>query len=507
MARIILGKQFTELESLSQERDNISTNDLIDRAAQGIFYRIKSRYQLKKYNIIVFAGPGRTGSVALALSLCLSQEGYNVSTYLIYKGKRISPYSELLRESIKSSTIKFHEVYDKFTTPNIYPDKNFVVDGLFGVGLNYPLQGGFAALVDFINKKKCRTISIDLPSGLMPEYNDHSINKHIIKATETITIEEPKQSILMSENSTYVGKWSILSLGISENTKELIPTNNFLSSETSISNILKSLIEENIDTTLSKPILITGGYESNIGHTLLGVKAAILSGGINITCHIPISGVIPMQIYNPEVQIFTDDNNNFLSKFEKEKQFNIVCLNSDIGRKEETIKAIEIYLKDSIYPIIFSGEVINLFVGRYDLFHLIPRNSILVLCKRDLESLKISYNTDYEILEYLRNFAIKFNIHIIIRLKHSCTIMPSGNIFYNDIINSNIIHSDSISSVLSGVIASFISRGSSIVSAAIISSYIVTKAANIASGENYNINIGAKDVVDKIHKAIYILSN
>ena len=42
---------------------------------------------------------------------------------------------------------------------------NTIVDGIFGTGLNRPVSGIYANIIDLINEKNIYTISIDLPSG------------------------------------------------------------------------------------------------------------------------------------------------------------------------------------------------------------------------------------------------------------------------------------------------------------------------------------------------------
>src|SRR5256885_16700622 len=41
-----------------------------------------------------------------------------------------------------------------------------IIDGLFGIGLNRPLEGAWVKLIDKVNRSRIPVLSIDVPSGL-----------------------------------------------------------------------------------------------------------------------------------------------------------------------------------------------------------------------------------------------------------------------------------------------------------------------------------------------------
>ena len=73
--------------------------------------------------------------------------------------------------------------------PPVLTERHLVVDGLFGSGLNKPLNGGFAAVVKYINASKAQVVAIDVPSGLMCEDNTYNIRQNMIRADVTLSIQ------------------------------------------------------------------------------------------------------------------------------------------------------------------------------------------------------------------------------------------------------------------------------------------------------------------------------
>lgn len=478
---------------------------LIERAAQGIYTSIRRKYRQNKKNIVIFAGPGNTGAIALSLATMLTQDDYNTSTYLIYHKKHISPESEKYRLQMIERGCSLNEVYDKFVIPKLNEQKDLIIDALFGVGLYAPIQtGGFATLIDIINGSKCEILSIDLPSGMMSEHNlDYDKNK-IIKANCTLSIENPKLSFFFTENSKYIGDISVISLGISDEVKKKLSSTMFVSTQMTISNLLKETLCKN-DDKLTMPLMLIGGHRYNVGNLLASSKASVYSGAKDVVCQVPYSAIQALQVYNPQVEIISKKEPElYISKIINYEGKTIVFADN-LGINQDTVFSINECIKNTQNPIVISGEMTNIFLSRYDMLNNIPKGSILVMSKENLSYLKISQNNEYDLIEQVKILANKYNICILLKLSYNCTVMPSGNIFFNDIKNRDIIGTKSATAIISAVIGSLISQGVSSVSATIIGSYIVPMAADIACGNKKSLNIGIEDLNDKINEAINIL--
>ena len=92
----------------------------------------------------------------------------------------------------------FTEVITNFDPPKL-TEKEVVIDGLFGCGINKPLSGGFASLVKYINQSPAKVVSIDIPSGLMPEDNTYNVRVNVINADLTLTLQQKKLAMLLAE--------------------------------------------------------------------------------------------------------------------------------------------------------------------------------------------------------------------------------------------------------------------------------------------------------------------
>lgn len=79
-----------------------------------------------------------------------------------------------------------------------------VIDGLFGIGLNRPLNEVWIKLIEQINKEKLRVLAVDVPSGLNADSGEPQ--GAAIKAAVTLAIGAPKIGLVDHHATDYVGQ-------------------------------------------------------------------------------------------------------------------------------------------------------------------------------------------------------------------------------------------------------------------------------------------------------------
>lgn len=201
------------MDQYTIDHEPVSSIELVERAAIAFTHEF-CRHFSKQTRIFVFAGEGNNGADALAIARLLIEESYRVETFLFNPNEHLSTDNQFNKQRLEAvPNVTFNEIIKDFYTPKI-EDKDIIIDGLFGSGLNRPLERGYAALVDFINKCKAKIVSIDIPSGLFGEDNRTNTMKSVIKADFTYTFNFPKLAFLLPENAPYVGQWTRLDINM-----------------------------------------------------------------------------------------------------------------------------------------------------------------------------------------------------------------------------------------------------------------------------------------------------
>lgn len=84
-----------------------------------------------------------------------------------------------------------------------------VVDGLFGIGLNRPLDEDWIAFITRLNGAQRRVLAVDVPSGLDADTGEPF--GVAVQASVTLTVGTPKQGLLRHHTATCVGRLEVLS--------------------------------------------------------------------------------------------------------------------------------------------------------------------------------------------------------------------------------------------------------------------------------------------------------
>ena len=80
--KIFTSAQIHELDKYTIEHEPISSLNLMERAAKALTRAIEEEWS-NRTPVVVFAGPGNNGGDALAVARMLSEDGYDVSVYLL----------------------------------------------------------------------------------------------------------------------------------------------------------------------------------------------------------------------------------------------------------------------------------------------------------------------------------------------------------------------------------------------------------------------------------------
>ena len=88
---------------------------------------------------------------------------------------------------------------------------DWIIDGLFGIGINRPLDAAWIKFIERVNATKLPVLAVDVPSGLNADTGEPQ--GAAIEAAVTLTVGAPKIGLLQHRATRYVGQ-----LVVAENT-------------------------------------------------------------------------------------------------------------------------------------------------------------------------------------------------------------------------------------------------------------------------------------------------
>jgi NAD(P)H-hydrate epimerase len=155
MIKLFETAKLKELEQYTIDHEPIVSIELVERAAVAFVKKYGHHYPRHKYkHVFVLAGQGNNGADALAIARLLAEDNYPVEAYLFNPTMHLSPDCEFNKQRLLNEhKVRLVEVFHNFEPPEM-TSKDVVIDGLFGSGLNRPLSGGFAGVVNYVNQSE-----------------------------------------------------------------------------------------------------------------------------------------------------------------------------------------------------------------------------------------------------------------------------------------------------------------------------------------------------------------
>lgn len=496
--KVFSTSQIRQCDAFTIEHEPISSADLMERAAQSIFQWIQNKIG-KEYPIVVFAGMGNNGGDALALARLLALDGFkNLNVFLLHvSGNFSSDCEQNFSRLLKLGKVPVHQIFEQDIFPSFEPH-TVVIDGIFGTGLTRPISGYWALCIEHINKFAGKIISIDIPSGLLAD-SPHHEDAAIIRATYTMTFQFPKLSFFFAENSSYLGRWEVLDIGLHQNYihNTLTP---FQSIEVAtIRNLVKSRNRFAHKGDFGHAFLVAGSYQKT-GAAVLSARACLRSGVGLLTVHVPQSGYQIMQTAIPEAMLCIDETESAFCHGSTLEKFDAIGIGPGIGLKQGIRGAFKLLLQTSRKPMVLDADALNIIADTTELIKLIPPNTILTPHPGEFDRLTHKHSKGFDRFLTQQEFSKQHRVIVVLKGAFSSISTPDGCVYFNTTGNPGMATAGS-GDVLTGIILSLLAQGYSPLDASIVGVFIHGLAGDIASGEKSEEAIIASDIIECMGKA------
>ena len=499
---ILTAAQSHAWDNYTIEHEPISSINLMERAALKCFDWLQDHGYIGS-SFSIFCGKGNNGGDGLALARRLSEMGCPVTAYILEFGHKGTEDFQvnLARLHLTEVAIRFIQTDENF---HPIPKGDIVIDALFGSGLNRPLNGVTAKLVEHINQSGNEVISIDIPSGLFVDQS--SKGNPIICAKHTLSFQSYKPAMLMAENSQYIGEIEILDIGLDQGYLESLQNNTVLVDEGLIQKLLKPRNPFAHKGQFGHALLLAGSY-GKMGAAILSAKACLRSGVGLLTCHMPTCGYEIMQGAVPEAMASTDDHEHILSGFKDDLQkYTVLGIGPGIGTDAQTSFFLEYLLTNCKKPMVLDADALNIISVNRKMFDEIPTFSILTPHPKEFERLFGSCENDFDRHELALENAKRYQCVIVLKGHNSFIATPDGKGYYNSTGNAGMAKGGS-GDVLTGMVTAFLAQGYPADQAAILAVYLHGLAGDLVSKWQSQYSMIASDIIKCIGQAILSIDN
>ncbi|TDG35217.1 NAD(P)H-hydrate dehydratase [Pedobacter changchengzhani] len=466
----------------------ITSIHLMENAAEAFVKSFSKDEGDENKNIAVFCGKGNNGGDGLAIARILSSSGYqNIKVYVVDFGKKQSDDFAINLQRLAGTKCKKYTINSLIDVKNITAD--IVIDAILGSGLNKPLTGDFAKLVQFINALKAKIYAVDVPTGffadgiLPKEYNG-------ILAYKTICFQRPKINFFFPESITATENFEVVNIGLNENFIQQQHSDFYVIERSDAVKILQPRKRFSHKGSYGHALIIAGNTNT-MGAALLCSMACLHAGAGLTTAYIPETGLVALNTLLPEVMFLPRDE---YSRIENPSKYQAIAVGPGLGISEVNEKLLE-RLFDFEKPLVIDADAINILGENPDLCSRIPKNSILTPHIKEFDRLFGKHDNWWDRVQTARKQAEKLEVVILLKNQYSFVCAPNGKVYINETGNPAMAQGG-MGDVLTGIIASFIAQSYSSVDASILACYIHGKAGDTLAKNN--IVVTASNVANEI---------
>ncbi|MDX5481897.1 MAG: NAD(P)H-hydrate dehydratase [Hymenobacteraceae bacterium] len=494
--KLLTAAQTREADAYTIKTEGISSTDLMERAAKAFTGWFENKFQQQE--VLIFCGPGNNGGDGLVVARLLQQRDYQVQVFIVGDTGKASQDFKVNLERLPQE-VKQQQIKKEKDIPDL-KGASCIVDALFGTGLNRPVTGVYARVIERLNGSEACITSIDMPSGL---YTDSQTPEEgaIVKATYTISFELPKQAFFLPQHEDYVGEWHVVPIGLSEKFISEVETNLHYTTQQDVQHLLRPRKKFSHKGLYGHALLLCGGY-GKMGAAVLTARACLRSGVGLLTVHAPQAGYPILQTAVPEAMALVDKHRKHLSELPQEiEKFNVIGVGPGLGTERATKTAIGQLLATSEQPLIIDADGINIIAGSEKLkAQLPPHRVIFTPHPKEFERLVGKSHNHFDRIKDMLEFCQEYKCYMALKGNNTAVGTPDGQVYFNTTGNAGMA-TGGTGDVLTGIITALVGQNYSLKDACVLGVYLHGLAGDLALGKVGEIAMTASDVIDHLPAA------
>jgi NAD(P)H-hydrate epimerase len=495
--KILSADQIRKWDEYTILNEPISSIELMERAAQQCSTWLEEKKLFKK-KLKFFCGKGNNGGDGLAIARQLLDKGVTSEVYILETGSTGSSDFQSNLTRLRSLPVPIHFIQHADFFPKI-DQTDVVIDAIYGSGLNRPLDGLSAQLVEYLNNTAATVISIDLPSGLYAD--EPSTHNPVIKATHTLTFQVIKLSFLFPEHEQFFGDVHVLPIGLAPEYLQTISSGYHLADMELIRHIYKPRKQFAHKGTYGHALIIAG-EKGKMGAAVMCTKACLRAGAGLVTAIVPEHQFAIIHGAVPEAMAMAQE----LSQSVEWPKFSTIGIGPGIGTDVDGTGMVEEVLTHFNSPIVIDADGLNILSTNDELLMELPPGSILTPHPKEFERLFGKTENHLERIQLARAQAQKLFVYIIVKGHYSLVACPDGDVYFNSTGNPGMATGGS-GDVLTGILTGLLAQGYSSKETCILGMFLHGLAGDLAAKHLSQEAMLAGDLLDHLGKAFLTISS
>lgn len=196
--KAITAEQMRHYDSYTINTIGIPSLVLMERAALAVRDEVLNAFPLNLQNIVVVAGSGNNGGDGLDVARLLHIAGVKVTILNVGNPDHASN-----EHQVQDRICQYYKI-PQTSDLNVLKDASLIVDALFGIGIDRPVEGNYATAIEAINNSDAVVVAVDMPSGINTDTGE--VMGVAVNATATVTFAVNKVGLTKSAGKKHAGQ-------------------------------------------------------------------------------------------------------------------------------------------------------------------------------------------------------------------------------------------------------------------------------------------------------------
>jgi ADP-dependent NAD(P)H-hydrate dehydratase / NAD(P)H-hydrate epimerase len=479
---------------------------LMENAARGTINAIARAFpELLQTPIGIFAGRGNNGGDAFAVARYLLNRGAGCRVYLLAAREEVRGDAGANLEIL---TRMGGEIVSVLTSAELGCRKaeisrcGLIIDGIFGTGLNAPVTGLFAEVIDFINSLAAPVAAIDIPSGLQADRGE--VLGACIKADLTVTFGLAKRGLVVHPGIKYCGKLVIVDISIPRAAIEGENIRDHLIAGSEFPPFLSPRDPESHKGTFGHLFVLAGSGGKTGAAAMVSLAANRVGTGL-VTLGIPrsLNLIVESKLTEsmteplPETPEKTLGFGALARITELLERKSALAIGPGLSTNSETVRLVQRLVRNADLPMVVDADGLNALEGRLDALRKNPGKFILTPHPGEMARLagRSTAAVQKDRMETARNFAAENGVVLILKGARSVVAGPDGQIYINPTGNPGMA-SGGMGDVLTGMLGGFLAQGFAPLDAARFGVYLHGLAGDLVAHQKGERGILATDLIE-----------
>jgi ADP-dependent NAD(P)H-hydrate dehydratase / NAD(P)H-hydrate epimerase len=513
---VVTAQEMRELEQLTIEHSGTPSHVLMERAGVGATEALLAAFpHARTAPVLVFAGKGNNGGDGFVIARLLKKQG--IACEVVLAAKKTEVTGDALRNLTTFVQLRGRvtEITDATHYDRIQQKLGscgLIVDALLGTGLNAPVRGLMADLIEMMNASGVPVLAVDIPSGL--DADRGVVLGTAVKAALTVTFGYPKLGLVVAPGLAHVGRLEVVEIGIAPEALAAINPQTALLTKTDMGARIRGR-HADVHKGDFGHLLVVAGSRGKSGAALMSGGAALRIGTGLVTLGGPASlntvfSTALMEAMTVPLPEQPDGSVRFDAQAMTEAMHgkSAIAFGPGVGVSTHTIALLRCLLTQSTQPLVIDADGLNCLATDPELLREAKVPVVLTPHPGEMARLVKSSNAEVQErrLEVARAFATQYHCYLVLKGARTVIAAPDGKAWINPTGNPGMA-SGGMGDVLTGIISGLLAQGYAPTDACCLGVFLHGFVGDRAAQEKGQIGILARDLIEQLPMGIRDLQN